>query len=104
MQASPAASRANASSYSSSGSSFVISGRTSTTPLSSSQRVRYQVSKILRPFSASTLRFLKISAWATSISTGRAGIPNRITRPPLRAMRNESAMARGEPDISKTTS
>ena len=50
LQASPASSSANASSHSSSGSSFVISGRRSTTPLSSSQRVRYQVSKILRPF------------------------------------------------------
>ena len=41
---------------------------------------------------------------ATSISTGRDGIPKRITRPPLRAIRNASAIARGEPDISKTTS
>ena len=94
MQASPASSRRKALSNSSSGSSWVISGRRSTTPLSSSQRVRYQVSKIFRPLTARTSRFLKISVSATSIATGRSGIPNRITRPPFRAMRNASATAR----------
>src|SRR6266540_273814 len=37
-------------------------------------------------------------AAATSTSTGLAGMPNRTTRPPFRAMRNASPIACGEPD------
>ena len=47
-------------------SSAVMSGRRSTTPCSSSHRVRYHVSQTWRPLTAETSRFLKMSASATS--------------------------------------
>ena len=83
---------------------LVIRGVRSTTLLASSQRVLYQVSKILRPFRAVTWRFLKIMFSAMSISTGSEGIPKRTTVPPLRAALNAVLMAIGEPLISSTTS
>ena len=104
LQASPDSSSANARSNCASSSSSVISGRRSTTPCSSSQRVLYQVANTSRPLTADTVRFLKMSASATSNSTGCAGMPKRITRPPLRTMRNASPIASGAPDISNTTS
>ena len=45
-----------------------------------------------------------MSASAMSSSTGSAGMPNRMTRPPLRTISNAFTIARGFPDISKTTS
>ncbi len=71
----------------------VMSGRRSTTPCSSSQRVRYQVAKISRPLTAETVRFLKISASATSSSTGWPGMPNSTTCPPFRTIRKASRTA-----------
>jgi hypothetical protein len=75
LHASPDSRRANASSYRSSGSSAVMSGRRSTTPCSRSQRVVYHVSQISRPLTAVTVRFLKMSDSAMSIVAGRRGDP-----------------------------
>ena len=55
----------------------MISGRRSTTPCSSSQRVRYQVAKTSRPLTAVTCTFLKISDSAMSSSIGPAGNPEQ---------------------------
>ena len=63
----------------------------------------YQVSQISRPFTAETVRFLKISDSAMSIVAGRAGIPKSTTLPPCRTIRNASSIALSAPDISKTT-
>ena len=74
----------------------MISGRRSTTPCSSIQRVLYQVPKISRPLIAETGQVLEDQGLGdVDLDRSRAGIPNSTTRPPFRTIWNASSIAGG---------
>ena len=62
----------------------------------------YQVSQISRPFTAVTVRFLKMRDSAMSIVAGCEGMPKSTTFPLCRTISNASWIAFSAPDISKT--